>query len=208
MIASYSDVQMLEADSSSKFNVCAQDIEMCVELVALHNGHEVPSGAAGSSDSSSSSCSCSSSSSSSARPHHYCQDYSAADIDACVKIMVDSNGKTGARAASTEYFRAKNIRVPHVTVLHHYEKRNEVSDDVLRGSAYLAPSRRQHFADWILTHSRAHMCLTKQLLNLKVMQLAFVNGKEVSKPPGKHFWRDFFQEVGVFLRERREYVCE
>jgi hypothetical protein len=67
-----------------------------------------------------------------------------------------------------------------------------------RGSPYLTPDQRQEFADWVLTHSRMHMCLTKQLLNAKVMQLAALNGHDLNNPPGKHFWHDFFKEVNHF----------
>jgi hypothetical protein len=137
------------------------------------------------------------SSSTSSRPSHYAQNYSEADIDKCVKIMQDT--AVGARSACSSYFREHHIEVPHTTVNSRYMKMMSGKPDPLRGSAYLFPSQRQQLADWIILHSRAHLCLTKELLNAKVMQLASFNGQDMKIPPGKHFWSAFFKEVIFFL---------
>jgi hypothetical protein len=191
---------MAHADPAA-FTVTDEEIDACAELLTLHadtndevemKQEDASPHVAAASDSSSSS---------SSRPHQYAQNYSEADLNACVKMMVDSNGKVGARAASSAYCREHAIHVPHSTIQSRYLKQasGELEADVLRAKAYLTPSQRKHFADWIVAFSRAHLCLNKELLNAKVMELAFSNGRTFSKPPGKHFWRDFFREVGLYL---------
>jgi len=186
------------------------ELEACIQLVAMNgddDDDEQESSSSSSSNSASSSSSSASSSSSSASTRApYSQGYSESDMLACLKLITESNGSIGARAASSAYEKENQIHVPPSTIQSRYRNLSsnlQLPDDPyvpVHGSPILSQAERRDFHDWVLAHARAHICLTPELLNAKVMQLASLNGRTLSKPPGRHFWRGFFRQVVHFVR--------
>lgn len=180
-------------------------MEACVDLLSLAAGeddeeenHPVSSSAFVSSSSSSASAS----SSSSGRPSSYSKTYSEQDILACLALMRSSH--SGATAVSTAYFREHQVLVPPSTLQSRYHNQQTSPPSSTSTGEYRAPShgsplltqpQRVEFYNWILSFSRAGFSLTKPVLNVKIMQLAALNGHHMTKLPSKHWWRYFFREV-------------
>jgi len=158
------------------------------------------SSSSSSSLSSHSSISSSSLSTSSGRPSIYARHYSEDDLVKCLQFMQRSN--LHPDKASSQFHEETGILIPPSTL--RSRVCNLGSSSALTDGTYVAhhgsaPNltslERPCFADWIRQHSNACLCLSKELLNEKVIEIAAQRGHIMKSPPSKPWWHDFFKEV-------------
>ena len=133
------------------------------------------------------------------RPDTSSINYDETDICRCLSAMQTDN--LTPEAASEAYPTSSGFCIPASTLRSRFKRlrgSSSLTDGTFvptHGSPILSWDQDNFFADWIRDHALADSCLTMEVLNAKVMQLAAASGHPLKQPPSKDFWSRFFQRV-------------